>query len=232
MYLPPDTNCLLSCFDHCIKTKNYINVIVASKHPRPQWLSMDEAVNHCTQGVGIWDWASNDQDAEPDLVMACAGETPTLEALAATSILRENFPELKIRFVNVVDLMKLESHTKHPHGLTDSEYDAIFTKNKPIIFNFHGYPHLIHQLAYNRTNEDLHVHGYLEEGTITTPFDMRVQNKVDRFNLVIDALKYLPQLGNRSARLIQWCKNKLVEHKNHIAEYGEDLEEVRNWKWK
>ena len=231
MYLPPDTNCLLSCFDHCIRSKNLINVIIASKHPRPQWLSMEEAVNHCTQGVGIWDWASNDQDSEPDLVMACAGETPTLEALAATSILRENFPELKIRFVNVVDLMKLESHTKHPHGLTDSEYDAIFTKNKPIIFNFHGYPHLIHQLAYNRTNEDLHVHGYLEEGTITTPFDMRVQNKVDRFNLVIDALKYLPQLGNRSARLIQWCKNKLVEHKNHIAEYGEDIEEVRNWKW-
>ena len=231
MYLPPDTNCLLSCFDHCIRSKNYINVIVASKHPRPQWLTMDEAINHCTQGVGIWDFASNDQDVEPDLVMACAGETPTLEALAATSILRENFPELKIRFVNVVDLMKLESHTKHPHGLTNAEYDAIFTKDKPIIFNFHGYPHLIHQLAYNRTNEDLHVHGYQEEGTITTPFDMRVQNKVDRFNLVIDALKYLPQLGNRSARLIQWCKNKLVEHKHHIAEYGEDLEEVRNWKW-
>ena len=231
MYLPPDTNCLLSCFDHCIRSKNYINVIVASKHPRPQWLTMEEAVNHCTQGIGIWDFASNDQNVEPDLVMACAGETPTLEALAATSILRENFPELKIRFVNVVDLMKLESHTKHPHGLTNSEYDAIFTKDKPIIFNFHGYPHLIHQLAYNRTNEDLHVHGYNEEGTITTPFDMRVQNKVDRFNLVIDALKYLPQLGNRSARLIQWCKNKLVEHKHHIAEYGEDLEEVRNWKW-
>ena len=232
MYLPPDTNCLLSCFDHCVRTKNYINVIVASKHPRPQWLTMEEAVNHCTQGVGIWDFASNDQDVEPDLVMACAGETPTLEALAATSILRENFPELKVRFVNVVDLMKLQSNTKHPHGLTDAEYDAIFTKDKPIIFNFHGYPHLIHQLAYNRTNEDIHVHGYLEEGTITTPFDMRVQNKVDRFNLVIDALKYLPQLGNRSARLIQWCKNKLVEHKHHIAEYGEDLEEVRNWKWK
>jgi len=231
MYLPPDTNCLLSCFDHCVRSKNYINVIVASKHPRPQWLTIEEAVNHCTQGIGIWDWASNDQDAEPDLVMACAGETPTLEALAATSILRENFPELKIRFVNVVDLMKLESHTKHPHGLTNAEYDAIFTKDKPIIFNFHGYPHLIHQLAYNRTNEDLHVHGYQEEGTITTPFDMRVQNKVDRFNLVIDALKYLPQLGNRSSRLIQWCKNKLVEHKNYIAEYGKELKEVRNWKW-
>ena len=232
MYLPPDTNCLLSCFDHCVRSKNYINVIVASKHLRPQWLSMEEAVNHCTQGVGIWDWASNDQDSEPDLVMACAGETPTLESLAATSILRENFPELKIRFVNVVDLMKLESHTKHPHGLTDAEYDALFTKDKPIIFNFHGYPSLIHQLVYNRENENIHVHGYQEEGTITTPFDMRVQNKVDRYNLVIDALKYLPKLGNRSARLIQWCKNKLVEHKNYIAEYGMDLEEVRNWKWK
>jgi len=231
MYLPPDTNCLLSCFDHCIRSKNYINVIVASKHLRPQWLTIEEAVNHCTQGVGIWDFASNDQDSEPDLVMACAGETPTLEALAATSILRKNFPELKIRFVNVVDIMKLESHTKHPHGLTDSEYDAIFTKDKPIIFNFHGYPSLIHQLVYNRINEDIHVHGYMEEGTITTTFDMRVQNKIDRFNLVIDSLNHLPQLGNKSSRLIQWCKNKLVEHKHYIAEYGEDLEEVRNWKW-
>ena len=232
MYLPPDANCLLSCFDHCIRSKNYINVIVASKHPRPQWLTMDEAVKHCTNGIGIWDWASNDQNAEPDLVMACAGDTPTLEALAATSILRENFPELKIRFVNVVDLMRLESNTKHPHGLTDSDYNAIFTKDKPIIFVFHGYPSLIHQLVYNRDNKNIHVHGYQEEGTITTPFDMRVQNKIDRYNLVIDALKYLPNLGNRGSRLIQWCKDKLVEHKIHISEYGEDLEEVRNWKWK
>lgn len=232
MYLPPDANCLLSCFDHCIRSKNYINVIVASKHPRPQWLTMDEAVKHCTNGIGIWDWASNDQNAEPDLVMACAGDTPTLEALAATSILRENFPELKIRFVNVVDLMRLESNNKHPHGLTDSDYNAIFTKNKPIIFVFHGYPSLIHQLVYNRDNKNIHVHGYQEEGTITTPFDMRVQNKIDRYNLVIDALKYLPNLGNRSSRLIQWCKDKLIEHKIHISEYGEDLEEVRNWKWK
>ena len=232
MYLPPDANCLLSVFDHCIRSKNYINVIVASKHPRPQWLTMDEAVKHCTNGISVWDWASNDQNEEPDLIMACAGETPTLESLAATSILRENFPEIKIRFVNVVDLMKLESNIKHPHGLSDVEYDAIFTKDKPIIFNFHGYPHLIHQLSYNRNNENLHVHGYQEEGTITTPFDMRVQNKVDRYNLVIDALKYLPQLGNRSSRLIQWCKDKLVEHKHYIKEYGEDLPEVKNWKWK
>lgn len=232
MYLPPDTNCLLSVFDHCIRSKNYINVIVASKHPRPQWLSMNEAVKHCTEGIGIWDFASNDQNEEPDLIMACAGETPTLESLAATSILRENFPEIKIRFVNVVDLMRLESNAKHPHGLTDDEYDSLFTKDKPIIFNFHGYPSLIHQLVYNRTNKNIHVHGYQEEGTITTPFDMRVQNKIDRYNLVIDSLKYLPQLGNRSSRLIQECRNKLIEHKLHISEYGEDLEEVRNWKWK
>lgn len=232
MYLPPDTNCLLSVFDHCIRSKNYINVIIASKHPRPQWLTMEEAVKHCSNGIGIWNFASNDQDVEPDLVMACAGETPTLESLAATSILRENFPELKIRFVNVVDLMKLESNVKHPHGLTDDEYNSLFTKDKPIIFNFHGYPTLIHQLIYNRQNKNIHVHGYLEEGTITTPFDMRVQNKIDRYNLVIDALKYLPQLGNRSSRLIQECKDKLIEHKLYIKEYGEDLEEVRNFKWK
>lgn len=232
MYLPPDTNCLLSVFDHCIRSKNYINVIIASKHPRPQWLTMDEAVKHCSNGIGIWNFASNDQDLEPDLVMACAGETPTLESLAATQILRENFPELKIRFINVVDLMKLESNTKHPHGLTDNEYNALFTKDKPIIFNFHGYPSLIHQLIYNRENKNIHVHGYQEEGTITTPFDMRVQNKIDRYNLVIDALKYLPQLGNRSARLIQDCKDKLIEHKMYIKEYGDDLEEVKNFKWK
>ncbi len=231
MYLPPDTNCLLSVFDHCIRSKNYINVIIASKHPRPQWLSMEDAVKHCTQGIGIWDFASNDQNEEPDLIMACAGETPTLESLAATSILRSNFPEIKIRFINVVDLMRLESNTKHPHGLTDDEYDALFTKDKPIIFNFHGYPSLIHQLVYNRKNNNIHVHGYQEEGTITTPFDMRVQNKIDRYNLVIDSLKYLSGLGNRGSRLIQECKNKLIEHKLHISEYGEDLEEVRNWKW-
>ncbi len=231
MYLPPDANCLLSVFDHCIRSKNYINVIVASKHPRPQWLTMDQAVKHCTNGIGIWDWASSDQNSEPDLVMACAGDTPTLEALAATTILKENFPELKIRFVNVVDLMRLESSRKHPHGLTNTDYNSIFTKDKPIIFAFHGYGSLIHQLVYDRDNQNIHVHGYIEEGTITTPFDMRVQNKIDRFNLVIDALRYLPQLGNRSSRLVQWCKDKLVEHKNYIKEYGEDLPEVKNWKW-
>ena len=232
MYLPPDANCLLSCFDHCIRSKNYINVIIASKHPTRQWLTMDEAVIHCTNGIGIWNFASNDQNEEPDLVMACAGDTPTIEALAATSILRNNFPEIKVRFVNVVDLMKLESNNRHPHGLTDEEYNFIFTKNKPIIFAFHGYPSLIHQLVYNRDNQNIHVHGYQEEGTITTPFDMRVQNKLDRFNLVIDALRYLPQLGNKSSNLVQWCKDKLVEHKNYIHEYGEDLPEVVNWEWK
>ena len=232
MYLPPDANCLLSCFDHCIRSKNYINVIVASKHPRPQWLSMDEAVKHCTQGIGIWDWASTDQDTDPDLVMACAGDTPTLESLAATQILKENFKDIKIRFVNIVDIMRLVSNDKHPHGLTDLEYDAIFTKDKPIIFNFHGYPSLIHQLVYNRTNKNIHVHGYKEEGTITTPFDMRVQNKIDRYNLVIDALRYIPKLENKASRLIQHCKDMLVEHKQYIKEYGIDIEEVRNWKWK
>ncbi len=229
MYLPPDANCLLAVFDHCIKSKNYINVIVASKHPRPQWLSMEQAVKHCIKGIGIWDFASNDQGCEPDIVMACCGDTPTLETIAAVSILRDNFPELKIRVVNVVDLMRLESNTVHPHGLSEEDYNSLFTIDKPIIFAFHGYPPLIHQLTYKRKNQNLHVHGYQEEGTITTPFDMRVQNKLDRFNLVIDALKYLPQLGNRSAELSEWCKNKLIEHKEYIHEYGKDLDEILNW---
>ena len=232
MYLPPDANCLLSCFDHCIKSRNYINVIVASKHPRPQWLTMEEAVKHCTEGIGIWNFASNDQGEEPDLVFGCAGDTPTLEVLAATSILNEHFPEIKIRVVNVVDLMKLQSDLEHPHGLSDAEYNALFTINRPIIFAFHGYPSLIHQLTHKRMNKELHVHGYMEEGTITTAFDMRVQNKIDRYHLVMDALKYLPQLGNKGAGLYQECKNKLVDHKEYIREYGQDMEEVRNWKWK
>ena len=229
MYLPPDANCLLSCFDHCVKTKNYINVIIASKHPSRQWLTMDEAIKHCTKGIGIWDFASNDGGSEPDLVMASCGDTPTLEALAATAILRQNFPELKIRFVNVVDLMKLESASNHPHGLEEEDYDLIFTKDKPIIFAFHGYAPLVHQLTYKRTNQNLHVHGYQEEGTITTPFDMRVLNKLDRYHLVIDALKYLDKLGNRGALLSEWCKNKLIEHKEYIYKNGIDMEEIRNW---
>ena len=231
IYLPPDTNCLLSCFNHCIKSKDYINVIIASKHPRPQWLNMEEAVIHCTQGIGIWNWASNDQMSEPDIVMACCGDTPTLEILAATSILRKYFKEIKIRVVNVVDLMRLQSEYEHPHGLSDEDYDSIFTKNKPIIFAFHGYPNLIHQLTYKRHNQDLHVHGYKEEGTITTPFDMRVQNGIDRYHLVLSALKRLPNLGNKSAVLSQMCHDKLLEHRQYIDEYGKDLPEVAEWKW-
>lgn len=232
VYLPPDTNCLLSCFNHCIKSKDYINVIIASKHNRPQWLTMEEAVIHCTQGIGIWKWASNDSGKEPDIILASCGDTPTLEVLAATSILREYFKEIKIRVVNVVDLMRLQSENIHPHGLSDEDYDAIFTKDKPIIFAFHGYPHLIHQLTYNRHNQDLHVHGYLEEGTITTPFDMRVQNEIDRYHLVLSALKRLPQLGNRGAILNQICQDKLVMHKQYIEEFGQDMPEIINWKWK
>ena len=232
MYLPPDTNCLLSCFNHCIKSKNYINVIVASKHPSHQWLTMDEAIKHCTKGVGVWSFASNDFGTSPDIVMASCGDAPTIETLAAISILKENFPSLKIRMVNVVDLMKLESSNKHPHGLTDEEYDEIFTKDKPIIFNFHGYPDLIHQLTYNRNNQNLHVHGYLEEGTITTSFDMKVQNKIDRYHLVIDALRYLYSLGDSKTFLIEECKNKLIEHTEYIKEYGIDMPEVTDWYWK
>ena len=231
LYLPPDANCLLSCFDHCIRSRNYVNVIVASKHPRPQWLTMEQAVKHCTQGIGIWQWASTDEGEEPDIVMACCGDTPTLETLAAVTILRDSFPELKIRVVNVVDLMRLQSAEQHPHGLSQQEYNAIFTADKPIVFAFHGYPSLIHELTYKRVNKNLHVRGYIEEGTITTPFDMRVLNRLDRFNLVQTAVYNLPQLGNRGAYLIQQMKDKLVEHKQFIAKYGVDLPEVANWKW-
>jgi xylulose-5-phosphate/fructose-6-phosphate phosphoketolase len=231
MYLPPDANCLLSCFDHCIRSKNYVNVLVTSKHARPQWLSMDEAVKHCTQGIGIWQWASNDSGEEPDVVMACAGETPTLETLAAVKILRESIPGIKIRVVNVVDLFKLQSSEQHPHGLTDDEYDMIFTKDKPIIFAFHGYPTLIHELTYHRHNKNMVVKGYNEEGTITTAFDMRVQNEIDRFNLVKNVVYKLPHLGNTAAGLVQDMNDKLVEHKQYIARFGEDLPEVKNWKW-
>ena len=231
LYLPPDTNCLLSCFDHCIRSRNYVNVLVTSKHPRQQWLTMEQAAKHCTQGIGIWEWASNDQGQEPDIVMACCGDTPTLETLAAVTILRKALPEIKIRVINVVDLMKLEPKSKHPHGLSDAEYDALFTKDKPIIFAFHGYHTLIHELTYRRTNRNIHVYGYQEEGTITTPFDMRVQNEIDRFHLVKNAVKYLPQLGNRGSYLVQEMNDKLVEHKQYIHEYGIDMPEIRDWKW-
>ena len=231
LYLPPDANCLLSCFDHCIRSRNYVNVIVASKHPRPQWLSRDEAATHCAQGLGIWRWASNDEGCEPDLVMACCGETPTLETLAAVTILRKAFPELRLRVVNVVDLMRLQPAKEHPHGLEDQDYEAIFTRDKPILFAFHGYAKLVHELTYRRRNSLLHVRGYKEEGTITTPFDMRVQNDLDRFHLVMDAVKLIPKLNNRGAFLIQEMKDKLRAHTDHIRRFGEDLPEVRDWRW-
>jgi xylulose-5-phosphate/fructose-6-phosphate phosphoketolase len=231
MYLPPDTNTLLAVFANCISSKDLINVIVTSKHLRPQWLTKEDAIKHVSNGISIWGWASNDEGKEPDVILACCGETPTLETLAAVTILRKELPDLKVRVINVVDLMKLQPHDLHPHGLSDEEYDLLFTKNKPIIFNFHGYPSLIHELLYHRTNRNLHVNGYREEGTITTPFDMRVQNAIDRYHLVMDVVKSLPELGSKGAYIVQKMKGKLVEHKQYIHEYGVDLPEITEWKW-
>ena len=232
VYLPPDANCLLSVMDHCLRSRHYVNVVIAGKHPAPQWLSMAAAVRHCTEGIGIWQWASNDQDGEPDVVMACAGDVPTLETLAAVSILREHLPHIKVRVVNVVDLMKLEPKTEHPHGLSDDDFDSLFTRDRPVIFAFHAYPWLIHRLTYRRHNHgNFHVRGYKEEGTITTAFDMTVLNDLDRFHLVIDTIDRLPQTGSKGVYLKQQLQDKLVEHKHYIDRYGEDMPEVKNWQW-
>jgi xylulose-5-phosphate/fructose-6-phosphate phosphoketolase len=232
VYLPPDANCLLSVMDHCLRSRHYVNVVVAGKHPAPQWLGMDAAVEHCAAGIGIWQWASNDLGVTPDVVMACAGDVPTLETLAAVSLMREHLPALKVRVVNVVDLMKLQPNSEHPHGLSNADFDAIFTLDKPIIFAFHGYPWLIHRLTYRRNNHhNLHVRGYKEEGTITTAFDMTVLNDLDRFHLVIDAIERLPQTGADGAALQQRLQQKLIEHKRYIREHGEDMPEIREWMW-
>jgi xylulose-5-phosphate/fructose-6-phosphate phosphoketolase len=232
VYLPPDANCLLSVTDHCLRSRNYINVIVAGKQPAPQWLNMDQAVKHCTAGIGIWEWASNDRGADPDVVMGCCGDVPTLETLAAVDLMRRHIPELKIRVINVVDLMTLQSPREHPHGLSDNDFDALFTKDKPIIFAFHGYPWLIHRLTYRRANHgNLHVRGYKEEGTTTTPFDMCVLNDLDRYHLVQDVIDRLPQLGARAAYVKQAIRDALIDHKEYIYEHGEDAPEISGWTW-
>lgn len=236
VYLPPDANCLLSVMDHCLRSKHYVNVVVAGKHPAPQWLDMDAAAKHCAAGIGIWDWASNDtglnQHDQTDVVMACCGDVPTLETLAAVSILREHLPTLNIRVVNVVDLMKLQPQTEHPHGLNDAEFDLLFTENKPVIFAFHAYPSLIHKLTYRRTNHrNIHVRGYKEEGTITTAFDMTVLNDMDRFHLVMDVIDRLPQTGVKGVELKRMLGEKLIEHRQYINEYGVDMPEIRDWRW-
>ena len=232
VYLPPDANSLLSVADHCLRSRNCINIIVAGKQPALQYLDMDSAVKHCTAGIGIWEWASNDRGSEPDVVMACAGDIPTLETLAAVHWLRHNHPELKIRFINVVDLMKLQPAEEHPHGLTDKDFDALFTTDKPIIFAYHGYPWLIHRLTYRRTNhENLHVRGYKEEGTTTTPFDMVVRNDMDRFHLVADVVERVPKLSHVAAYVKQWVRDKLVDHTEFITQHGDDLPEIRDWTW-
>lgn len=232
VYLPPDANTLLSVTNHCLRSRNYVNVIVAGKQPALQYLDMDGAIKHCTAGIGIWEWASSDQGGEPDLVMACCGDIPTLETLAAVDLLRRHLPDLKVRVVNVINLMKLQPQTEHPHGLSDKEFDGLFTTDKPIIFAFHGYPWLIHRLTYRRTNHrNLHVRGYKEEGTTTTPFDMVVMNDLDRFGLVADVIDRVPKLGASAAYVKQYVRDKRIEHKEYIREYGDDMPEVRDWQW-
>ncbi|HEX7716048.1 MAG TPA: phosphoketolase family protein, partial [Marmoricola sp.] len=233
VYFPPDANCLLSVADHCLRSRQYVNVIVAGKQPALQYLSMDEAIEHCTKGIGIWPWASTDAGEVPDVVLGCAGDVPTMEALAAADLLHGFFPDLKVRFVNVVDLMRLQDDHEHPHGLSSAEFDALFTRDKPVIFAYHGYPWLIHRLTYRRTNHDnIHVRGYKEEGTTTTPFDMTVLNQVDRYNLAIDVIDRVPRLRDVSAHAREWLQDKLIEHKRYIRAHGEDMPEVRDWQWR
>jgi len=231
VYLPPDGNCLLSVADHCLRSRDYVNVVVAGKQPQPNWLTIEEAAAHCGRGIGVWDWASNDQ-GDPEVVLGCAGDVPTLETLAAADLLRQYLPDLRVRVVNVVDLMRLQSPTEHPHALPDAEFDAIFTADKPIIFAYHGYPWLIHRLAYRRTNHDnLHVRGYKEEGTTTTPFDMVVMNDMDRYKLVMDVIDRVPGLATRAAVVRQQMVDKRAVHHRYVREHGEDLPEVRDWSW-
>jgi len=232
VYFPPDANTLLSVADHCLRSCNYVNVIVAGKQPNPQWLDMDAAIKHCTYGIGIWEWASNDKGGEPDVVMACCGDVPTIETLAAVKILREHAPDLKVRVINIVDLMTLQPKEEHPHGLSDKDFDSVFTTDKPIIFAYHGYPWLIHRLTYRRTNhKNLHVRGYKEEGTTTTPFDMLVRNDLDRFDLVADVIDRVPKLGYIAAYTKQFIRDKLIDHQHYITKYGQDMPEIKNWKW-
>jgi xylulose-5-phosphate/fructose-6-phosphate phosphoketolase len=232
VYLPPDANTLLSVTDHCLRTQQYVNVIVGGKQPAPQWLTVEQAILHCTKGIGIWDWASTDQGGEPDVVMAAAGDVPTMEALAAVDLLRGYFPDIRIRFVNVVDLMRLQADREHPHGLSRAEFDSLFTKDKPIVFAYHGYPWLIHRLTYRHTNHhNLHVRGYKEEGTTTTPFDMCVLNEIDRFSLAIDVIDRAPRLGDAAAYARQELRDRIIEHRQYIRRYGEDMPEIVAWQW-
>jgi xylulose-5-phosphate/fructose-6-phosphate phosphoketolase len=232
VYLPPDANTLLCVADICLRSRDFINVIVAGKQQQPQYLDMDAAIKHCSAGIGIWEWASNDRGGEPDVVLACAGDVPTLEMLAAVSILRAQFPELKVRFVNVVDLMTLQPQSEHPHGLSDRDFDTLFTRDKPVLFAYHGYPWLIHRLTYRRTNhQNLHVRGYKEEGTTTTPFDIAVMNDIDRFHLVADVIDRVPKLGPVAAYAKQLVRDKLIEHEQYIHRHGEDMPEIQQWRW-
>jgi xylulose-5-phosphate/fructose-6-phosphate phosphoketolase len=232
VYLPPDANCLLSVADHCLRSRNYVNVIVAGKQPAPAWLPVDEAVLHCTRGIGIWPWASNDQGGEPDVVLACAGDVPTLETLAAADLLRQRLPDVKVRVVNVVDLMRLQDPGEHPHGLSNTEFDSIFTVDRPIVFAYHGYPWLIHRLTYRRTNHDnLHVRGFKEEGTTTTPFDIVMLNDLDRYHLVIDVIDRVPGLAARAGHVRQEMVDRRVACRAYTREHGEDAPEIRDWVW-